>query len=167
MGMAFRLIVIVIMIVVTTSALRMIMPATLRLSPHLPVENPQHSKDQPAHQHLDAESPLSDQVAVDAAAGIKPNHHHCPDQEDPQLQEQQKALRPFNFTRRVGDGFMAVLMTMRMVVMIMFTATVRPMGVTGRFMAVIGRGVGSSTHDLNQARDCSHGQIASMPKPAA
>ena len=69
--------------------------------------------------------------------------------------------------RRVGDGFMAVLMTMPMVVMIMFTATVRPMGVTGRFMAVIGRGVGSSTHDLNQARDCSHGQIASMPKPAA
>jgi hypothetical protein len=48
------------------------------------------------------------------------------------------------------------------------------MGVTGRFMTVlgrvmtvIGRGVGGSTHELSQARDCSHGQIASMPKPAA
>ena len=72
----------------------------------------------------------------------------------------------------VSDSFVAMIMimmimTMVMVVVIMFAATVRPMGMTGRFMTVIGMGVGGSTHDLNQARDCSHGQTASIPKPAA
>jgi hypothetical protein len=70
-----------------------------------------------------------------------------------------------------GTGFpVGLRMRMIMIMGMIMTATGLPFGVMvlmTRVVVLTGFWRGGLAHDLNRGRDCSHGQSASIPNPAA
>ncbi len=109
---------------------------------------------------------------VDPPAGVKPNQHYRPKQEDEEFQKQQKPAGPFLLgERHRAAGLVIVGMVMIMVVGVIMSAArtmdVEVIGV-GRPTSgpVVRGGGGRGAHDFNQVRFFSQGHQASMANPA-
>jgi len=168
--------VVMLMIVVVTAAgfsFAMIVSTILRDGAHLPVEEPHDAEDEAADQHLNTEAALAGQVVVDPPAGVEPNQHDRPEQEDEEFQKQQKTPGPFLLgERHWAAGVMVVDMGVIMVVGVIMSAAAGSMDVgvigVGRPTGgpMVRGGGGRGAHDFNQVRVFSQGHQASMAKPA-